>query len=629
MYPGVVELIQRSNDGGELPGRRGGLHFDRSCTKHEVVKFIERPTPAVDRKGRRHAEIEQLLQELEFADEPDLGGRAENIVPSRFHERLPRADPAGEQAKERDTAIWGVSQKVDDVVCHSGEHRQALRLAPNQGYPRAGGAGYPFSHHLDVEAASSWQVLIVGDQGRCGKPYQNRFLAALKSPTGQDAARPRPINRDGTPSVTRAILRRVYQGALLSHRMSNLGGLNLLCLLEWFCHKSFKTQEIQAVAHHSTVFGQFLALLPRHEFDAESREHQRGQRLRVMSRWAQFVALGLGQLTGRQSLRDIVANLQVQSSKLYHLGVRTVSRSSLARVNAEQPYTLYEAVFSRLLSRCQQQAPGHGFRFKHKLYAVDASTIDLCLALFPWATFRRTKAAVKLHVGLDQAGQLPSFVSLTEGKRGDVTVARTWQFPAGSVVVADRAYLDFKWLHQLQTRSVTFVTRLKRGVRYRVTHEHDVQPETGVLADQRIELTSARSGKAYPDPLRRVVYRDPQTKNRYVFVTNNTTWVAKTIADIYKSRWQIELFFKWIKQHLKVKRFIGRSKNAVWTQLWIATCMYLLLAYLKFVLRLRWSLNQMLQVLQLNIFERRPLHELFTTHAPPNPDRPQLALAWT
>ena len=383
------------------------------------------------------------------------------------------------------------------------------------------------------------------------------------------------------------------------------------------------------MAHHNTVFGQLLALLPRHEFDAESREHQRGQRLRVMSRWAQFVAVGLGQLTGRQSLRDIVANLQVQSSKLYHLGVRTVSRSSLARVNAEQPYTLYEAVFSRLLSRCQQQAPGHGFRFKHKLYAVDASTIDLCLAVFPWATFRRTKAAVKLHVGLDQAGQLPSFVSLTEGKRGDVTVARTWRFPAGSVVVADRAYLDFKWLHQLQTGSVTFVTRLKRGVRYRVTHEHDVRPETGVLADQRIELTSARSGKAYPDPLRRVVYRDPQTKNRYVFVTNNTTWVAKTIADIYKSRWQIELFFKWIKQHLKVKRFIGRSKNAVWTQLWIATCMYLLLAYLKFVLRLRWSLNQMLQVLQLNIFERRPLHELFTTHAPPDPDRPQLALAWT
>ena len=347
-----------------------------------------------------------------------------------------------------------------------------------------------------------------------------------------------------------------------------------------------------------------------------------------LSRWAQFVALGLGQLTGRQSLRDIVSNLGAQPGKLYHLGVGAVSRSSLARVNAEQPFTLYEALFGRLLSRCRQRAPDHGFRFKHRLYAVDASTIDLCLAVFPWASFRRTKAAIKLHVGLDQAGQLPSFVSVTDGKTGDVTVARTWTFPAGSVVVADRAYLDFTWFHQLQARGVTFVTRLKRGVRYRVTHERVVRPGTGVLSDQAIELTSARSRKAYPDPLRRVVYRDPVTSNRYVFVTNNTTWVAKTIANLYKSRWQIELFFKWIKQNLKVKRFVGRSRNAVLTQLWVATCMYLLLAYLKFAMRLRWSLHQMLQVLQLNVFERRPLEDLFTTHSPPDRARPQLALAW-
>ena len=241
-----------------------------------------------------------------------------------------------------------------------------------------------------------------------------------------------------------------------------------------------------------------------------------------MSRWAQFVALGLGQLASRQSLRDIVSNLRAQPAKLYHLGVRTVSRSSLARVNAEQPYTLYEALFGRLLSRCQQRAPAHGFRFRHKLYAVDASTIDLCLAVFPWASFRRTKAAVKLHVGLDQAGHLPSFVSVTDGKTGDVTVARTWT----SVVVADRGYLDFTWFHQLQARGVTFVTRLKRGVRYRVTHEHDVRAGTGILSDQTIELTSARSRKVYPDRLRRVVYRDPLTRNRYVFVTNNTTCVG-------------------------------------------------------------------------------------------------------
>ena len=194
------------------------------------------------------------------------------------------------------------------------------------------------------------------------------------------------------------------------------------------------------------------------------------------------------------------------------------------------------------------------------------------------------------------------------------------------MVVADRAYLDFGWLHQLQQRGVTFVTRLKRNVRYQVVREHDVDIRTGVLSDQTIELTSARSRKAYPGTLRRVGYWDEETRRSYVFVTNNTTWVGKTIANLYKSRWQIELFFKWIKQHLKVKRFVGRTKNAVLSQLWVATCMYLLLAYLKFVLRLSWSLHQMLRVLQLNLFDRRPLVELFTTPSPPGSPDPQMLL---
>ena len=291
-------------------------------------------------------------------------------------------------------------------------------------------------------------------------------------------------------------------------------------------------------------------------------------------------------------------------------------------------------VFNFVRNRCstssekpsQQRAPRHGFRFKNKLFAVDASTIDLCLAAFPWASFRRTKGAIKLHVGLDQAGHLPTFISVTDGKAGDVTVARTWTFPTGSVVVADRACLDFKWLHQLQQRGVTFVTRLKRNVRYQVLREHDVDIRTGVMSDQKIELTSARGRKVYPGTLRRVGYWDEETQRSYVFVTNNTTWVGKTIADLYKSRWQIELFFKWIKQNLKVKRFVGRSKNAVLSQLWVATCMYLLLAYLKFVLRLGWSLHRMLRVLQLNLFDRRPLVELFTTPSPPGSPHPQMLL---
>ena len=295
-------------------------------------------------------------------------------------------------------------------------------------------------------------------------------------------------------------------------------------------------------------------------------------------------------------------------------------------MNAEQPYTLYEALFGRLLSRCQQRAPGHRFRFRHKLYAVDASTIDLCLRFS-----RGRRSAVRRPrstSGWTKPATCRVSVSVTDGKTADVTVARTWTFEAGSVVVADRAYLDFTWFHQLQARGVTFVTRLKRGVRYRVTREHEVRAGTGILSDQTIELTSARSRKVYrADRLRRVVYRDPLTRNRYVFVTNNTTWVAKTIADLYKSRWQIELFFKWIKQHLKVKRFVGRSKNAVLTQLWVATCMYLLLAYLKFVLRLRWSLNQMLQVPSSTSSNAG----LSKTSSHPFATRPrpaQLALAW-
>ena len=274
------------------------------------------------------------------------------------------------------------------------------------------------------------------------------------------------------------------------------------------------------------------------------------------------------------------------------------------------------------MARCRRRAPHHGFRFKNQLYAIDASTIDLCLAAFPWAWFRRTKGAIKLHVGLDQAGHLPSFLSVTDGKAGDVTVARTWTFPAGSVVVADRAYLDFKWLYHLHERGVTFVTRLKRGVKYRVLRDHDVDIRTGVLSDQTIELTSARGCKAYPGTLRRVGYWDEATNRSYVFVTNNTTWVGKTIANLYKSRWQIELFFKWIKQNLKVKRFVGRSKNAVLSQLWVATCMYLLLAYLKFVLRLSWTLHRMLRVLQLNLFDRRPLVELLMPPSPPGFPQP-------
>lgn len=377
------------------------------------------------------------------------------------------------------------------------------------------------------------------------------------------------------------------------------------------------------MAYHHSVLGQILKLVSRHEFEGEARRHHEGCRLRQMTRWGQFVALALGQLSGRSSLRDIVGNLKVQGHKCYHLGVREVTRSSLARVNERQPYTLYEALFGKLLKRCQGRAPRHGFRFKNKLYSLDASTLDLCLSLFPWAKFRQTKGAVKLHVGLDHDGYLPTFVHITDGKTSDIKGAQTLALPKGSILVADRGYVDFTWLNHLNSQGVFVVTRLKRRTRYTVQERRSVRSDQGVTSDQIIQLTN--SHKKYPHPLRRVGFRDSATGHHYFFLTNHFSLAPKTIADIYKARWEIELFFKWIKQHLKIKSFLGTSRNAVLTQLWIALCVYLLVAYIKFLNRLPLSLHQILRLLQLNLFDRRPLLDLLLPLPPPNPP-PQLRL---
>ena len=382
------------------------------------------------------------------------------------------------------------------------------------------------------------------------------------------------------------------------------------------------------MAHSSTVLSQMLKLLPRHEFDALARQHHRGRKLRKISRWSQFVAMSSAQLTGRASLRDLLGNLVAQSGKLYHLGVGLISRSSLARVNEQQPWTLYEALFFKLLGRCQQRAPGHGFRFKNKLFSLDASTIDVCLSMFPWAKFRQAKGGIKLHVGLDHAGMLPTFVSITDAKTHDVTAGRALALPSGSMLAFDRGYTDYTWYNQLNDRGISFVTRLKRNASYRVVQRRKVPAGQHLTCDQTIELTSAK-GKNCPIALRRVGYRDPETGKHYVFLTNNFKLAASTIAAIYKSRWQIELFFKWIKQNLKIKTFLGTSKNAVMTQIWIAMCVYLLLAYLKFISRSNRSLQQILRLLQLNLFERRSLFELINISPPePEPPSPQQAMVF-
>ena len=377
------------------------------------------------------------------------------------------------------------------------------------------------------------------------------------------------------------------------------------------------------MAHHNTVFSQILKLIPRHEFEILANKHHSGRSFRTASRWSQFVTMAMAQLAGRNSLRDIVESISSQAHRLYHLGSAKLSRSNLSRINDGKPYVLYEALFGKLLSRCQGAVPGHTFRFKNPLYSLDASTIDLCLSVFPWADFRTTKGAIKLHVGLNHAGYLPEFVTVTEGKKHDVTVGRTLEFPKGSIVAIDKGYNDYAWYKQLTDKGIYFVTRLKTNAKYRTVSRRPVLKSKGLICDQTIEFTGIQTAKKCPVQLRRIGYRDEETGKRYVFLTNNFKLSAKTIADIYKARWQVELFFKWIKQNLKIKSFVGTSKNAVLTQIWIALCIYLLLAFLKFQSELQKSTQQILRLLQLNLFEKRDLMALLRGD-PPRDNQPDI-----
>jgi len=364
------------------------------------------------------------------------------------------------------------------------------------------------------------------------------------------------------------------------------------------------------MAHCNTIFSQLLKLVPRHEFETLANLHHTGRAFRTASRWSQFVAMTMGQLSGRDSLRDIVDNMSAQTHRLYHLGSAKLSRSNLSRINEDKPYQLYESLFGKLLQRCQGKSPAHGFRFKNMLYSLDASTIDLCLSVFPWADFRSTKGAIKLHVGLNHNGMIPEFVTVTEGKTSDVEIGRTLSFPKGSIVAIDRGYNDYEWYNELTNKGVFFVTRLKTNAKYRVIERKSVLKNKGLTSDQIIEFTGSQVMKKCPIPLRRIGYRDPDSGKHYVYLTNNTNLAAKTIANIYKARWQVELFFKWIKQNLKIKTFVGTTKNAVMTQVWIALCAYLLIAFLKFQSKLPKSMQQILRLLQLNLFEKRDLMAL-------------------
>lgn len=371
------------------------------------------------------------------------------------------------------------------------------------------------------------------------------------------------------------------------------------------------------MTHRNTVFSQLLKLVQRHDFECLAKEHHKGSPLRKNSRWSQFTALFLGQLSGRASLRDIESNMDAQSKHLYHLGTKRIARSSLARLNQDQPASLYEALFNKLYSRCKGLAPKHGFRFNNPLYSLDASLIDLSLKIFPWSHYALGKGALKLQLGLDHRGCIPAFATITDSKMSDSNYAKTLKLPKGSIVVFDRGYNDYGWYKSLNTQGVFFVTRQRSNAKYRVITRNPVEKSSNVTSDQIIRYTSSRSQRKQLPDFRRIGYYDAETHRYYTFITNHLDLSAQTIADIYKQRWQVELFFKWIKQNLKIKAFLGTTKNAVMTQIWIALCAFLLLAFIKFNSKIQSSMQSMLRLFQLNLFIKRDLLELLKGEPPP------------
>jgi hypothetical protein len=359
-----------------------------------------------------------------------------------------------------------------------------------------------------------------------------------------------------------------------------------------------------------TVFSQLIEYLPSKEFQKCVARYSGDTRFRGFSCWDQLLAMSFAQLTYRESLRDIEACLRSRSGKLYHMGLRgKVARSTLGDANEAHDWRIY-ADFAQVLigiARPLHARDPIGVDLTQSLYALDSTTIDLCLSLFPWAKFRKHKAAVKMHTLLDLHGNIPTFISITDGKVHDVNILDEIMPEAGAFYVMDRGYVDFERLYVFALSAAFFVVRTKSNVILQRRYSHPVDRTTGVRSDHTVILTAIGSATVYPEALRRVSYLDVETRRRFKFLTNNFTLPAVTIAQIYKSRWQVELFFKWIKQHLRIKAFYGTSENAVKTQIWIAVSVYVLVAIVRKRLMLPISLYQILQILSVTLFEKTPI----------------------
>ena len=358
------------------------------------------------------------------------------------------------------------------------------------------------------------------------------------------------------------------------------------------------------------VFSQVMDYLPLHTFRRCVQRYQGNHKVRHFSCLDQYLSMAFAQLTYRESLRDIEACLRAQRNKLYHMGIRSnISRNTLANANKVRDWRIYAEFAHSLINtaRTLYVNDDFGVELDQTVYALDSTTIDLCLSVFPWAKFRRAKAAIKLHTLLDLRGSIPSFIHISDGKLHDVNVLDHLIPEPGAFYVMDRGYLDFKRLHQLHQYAAFFVIRAKSNLQCRRLYSHPVQKQTGLRCDQTVVLTGFYPSQHYPGKLRRIKYHDTVTDKRLIFLTNNFLLPPLTIAKLYRCRWQVELFFKWIKQHLRIKSFFGTTENAVKTQIWIAVSVYVLVAIVKKRLGLDLSLYTILQILSVTIFERMPL----------------------
>ncbi len=373
----------------------------------------------------------------------------------------------------------------------------------------------------------------------------------------------------------------------------------------------------------TTVFKQLLQFLPRYEFNLCVSRYRGEHWVKKFSTYDQFLCLAYAQMAGRESLRDIETCLNSHQEKLYHIGFRgNVSRTTLADANERRDWRIFQDFGCVLIRMAQKEYRGDSIAVElaQPLYAFDSTTIDLCLALFPWADFRKTKAAVKMHTLIDLRGPIPTWVAITTGKVHDVRMLDHLPVEKDAFYAMDRGYVDFARLYAIHQQGAFFVVRAKDNLKCKRMYSNPKNKETGVRADQIITLATQKSKKGYPERLRRVSFVDKERNKRLVFLTNNFEIPAETVAAVYKQRWQVELFFKWIKQHLRIKSFIGTSVNAVKSQIWVALCIYLLVAITKKKLGIQCSLYTFLQILEVNLFEKKPISSLVAEALKRNPD---------